>query len=232
MTCVEEFLEIVDLSASKWEFPSWDYGEDYIYFGAMRVSGFTADAGVALVFERSEYSVPEHVVQSAGTCLATFPVPVHLIVGNGIFIEYSNVEVALTDNKTSGKILASSRGRSFEIDLNKTSLIQGGYLEPDEDMPKPHSILFKICDTVPGDWLYSDPEYLITEFEMGQNAIRLFHLEEWQHLSLDEVYGSHIKPSSSPDIVALVEAVCNGSDSPQLMGTPNTSWRIQWPSHD
>lgn len=227
MTCVRNFLKIVDSSVYKGEFPAWDFEEDYALFGSMRVSGFHSDAGVALVFEHVECSMPESIVQSVAVCLATFPIPIHLVVGDAIFVGFDEFLDPQTEDTFFGTIRPTSRGRTFEIQLDKSELMQGGYLESEAEKPTLPSILFLICDTVPDDWLYSEPEFLIQEFEMGPGAKRLFFLEAWQHLSQEEVYHLELKPSSSPDIVALVEAVCQRNKSPKLTGVPNTSWRAQ-----
>lgn len=228
MNCIEEFLTIIDSSVNQGHFPTWDFDEGYVYVGSMRVSGFQSSRGVALVFEHVEYSVKEFVIQGVANCLATFPVEPYLIVGDAIHLNYYQMVDPQTDELFFGAVKATSRGQTFAVRLDKTELIQGGYLERGVEAPTLPAVLFKLCDTVPSEWLYSKPEFLVQGFAMGSDATRLFYVEEWQHLSLEDVYEEEIKPSSSPDIVALVEAACNGNTSPQLKGTPNTSWRKQW----
>jgi hypothetical protein len=229
MTCVKELLRTVDSSVYKGEFPAWDFDEEYAIFGSMRVSGFSSDAGVALVFEYVEYSILEDIIQSVAVCLATFPVPIHLVVGDAIFIGYEELLDPKTNDTFFGTIHPVSRGRTFDIQLDRSKLIQGGYLESEASKPSLSSILFMICDSIPTEWLYSKPDFIIQEFELGEDAERLFFTEDWQHLSHEEIYQLEIRPSTSTDIVALAEAVCQGSTFPTLKGVPNTTWRAHGP---
>jgi len=229
MTCKTELLNILDSSVSQGQFPSWDFNEDYHFVGAMRVSGFTMDSEVGLVFEYVEYSVMECAIQCVARCFATFSVAKQLVVGDAIFTRCEDLIDPNTGEFLVGLdvIQATSRGREFSISLEKARLIADKYLAPQADFIIPQSVLFQVCDSVPTDWLFCEPSYLIKAFEMGETAKRLFCLEEWQHLSLEEVYADMVKPSSSPDLVAIVDAVCTGNSSPELVGTRNTLWRAQ-----
>lgn len=222
-----DFLERLDSAAENFEFPAWECGGDNNFVGAMRTSGFTSDSGVALVFEKIEYSLDESAIQCVAFCFATFPVTKWLSIGEAVYLNLSDAETGEL-SISFGQVQVSSREQTFTVPFEKEELKAGGYLESKAEAPTPEALLFKICDTIPREWLFCEPDYLKQVFGMSLDTKRLFVCEEWQHLVIDELYeDEQVKPSSSPDIVAMVEALYSGNSAPKLIGTPNTSWRVQ-----
>ncbi|HSD84884.1 MAG TPA: hypothetical protein VLG46_13540, partial [Anaerolineae bacterium] len=163
-------------------------------------------------------------------CFATFPTVDWLQIGRAVYMasdEMNNPETG-EFSLGFGSVKVSSRGRAFTIPFERDELVRGGYLDSDAKAPTREALLFKICDTIPQEWLYSEESYLRQAFGMGTDTQRLFIVEAWEHPSVDEVYGDEIRPSQWPDIVALVEAVCTKKTKPKLTGIPNTSWRQRY----
>lgn len=227
MTCAKELLAALDAAARVGKFPVWIHDEENAVYGAMRVSGYRSAIGVCLIFEYIEYSVSEEMIQNVAVCLATFDIPTHLIIGDAITVDYSALLDPQSEDTHFGTIQVTSRGKVFDIKLDKKELIQEGYLESDATRPSVSSILFKICDEIPNQWLYNESAFLVDSFAMGHDAQRVFCLSEWRHPSLAEIYEEDRPPASFSNIVALVEAACRGKESPNVTGSPNTTWRTQ-----
>jgi hypothetical protein len=227
MSCAIDLLNNLDLASEDFEFPLWECGEENAIVGAMRVSGFTSKLGVGLVFERLEYSLKEGFIQCLAFCIATFPV--------GDWIQGVNsvqVNVRYQEDKEFtigfGEFQVNSRGQIFTVPLEREELISGGYLDSQAQAPTPEALLFKICDTIPKNWLFGESSDLKEIFGMDDTAERLFFTEEWEHPSFDEIYGDEqMKPSTSRDLVTMAEALCSRNPSPKFSDTSNTSWRVQ-----
>lgn len=222
MDCVKSLLAKLDSAAESYQFPGWECGEQSALVGAMRASGFASEAGAAIVFERFEHSLDEGVVQGVAYCIATFPVSEWVVVGRSVQV------LVRLDSKGRfpigfGTTEVTSRGRSFPVPLSRDELIAKSYLDPESDELSPRALLLAICEAVPGDWLFSDEGDLKDLFGMPDDARRVFAVEEWHHPSFEQVYGEMVKPSQIPDLAAMVEAVCSGNSSPELVGPPNTS---------
>jgi hypothetical protein len=226
MSCQTELLEKLDSAISQGNFPDWSLDEDYSITGAMRVSGYTSSSGLGLVFERVDYTVRQGVIECVTFCIGTFETEPGILSGKAVNIEVRN---SLGEFSVDfGTVKVPSRGREFDVNFERESLVNDGYLEPEAQVPTPEALLFKICDSLPKEWLFCEQNYLKEIFSMGKDAERLFFFEEWQHLTIEDVFEKEIKPSDSPDIVAMVEALCSGNATPKFIGTPNTSWREQW----
>ncbi len=226
MDCVNDLLTRLDRAFEDFEFPLWDCGEQNAVKATMRASGFVAGSGCALVFEDFEHSVKEGFIQSVAYCIATFSITTWIHVGESVLVSVRLSEAGELPFDF-GELGVTSRGRRFEVTLNRNELMSAGYLDPDATRPDEVSLLLKISDTLPRDWLFSDPGDLKKLFGMPEDARRLFVVEEWQHPTFEELYEDDLRPSENPDVRAMVEAVCDEDPSPVLLGTPNTSWRVQ-----
>lgn len=226
MTCLSDLLEKLDNSAENYEFPFWQCGEENAFVAKMRTSGFKAEAGVALIFEKFEYFISDSFIQSVATCISTFPIPIWVNIGESIKVNlrYSNADKFPVEF---GVLKVKSRGHEFSIPLEKDDLRAKEYLQSDAIELTPEAVLLKIEEVVPRDFLFSEPEYLKRVFNMDEKTQRIFVVEEWQHPLFDEIYNDGINPSEAPDIKAMAEALCQGSSTPQLVGKPNTSWQAQ-----
>jgi len=221
-----DLLQNLDIAHKEFRFPAWDCEQDFT--GAMRVSGYTSDSGVALVFEWVEFSMGDGIIVCMMRCFATFEVTPKIQYGRGIDIPYEDI----ADSET-GKFLVSfgtlefaSKGRTFTVPFERDDLVAGGYLDPEADEATPQALLFRVCDTIPPNWLFSEPDYIIAAYDLGPNANRLFTLQDWSHPSADDLYGyGEVRPSESPDIIAMVKAVFEGNPNPYLTGDRNTNWR-------
>ncbi|HBL12458.1 MAG TPA: hypothetical protein DD379_13835 [Cyanobacteria bacterium UBA11162] len=233
MNLQEILLNNLDRAAHQNQFPIWRDEEDLDFTGLMRVSGFRSSLGVALTFESIEYISAENIISSNLRCFATFPVAKWLCPGNGVYIPYE----AINDPETGefiadfGLMEVTSRGANFIVDLERDELIAGGYISEQSEHLTHQALLFKVCDTIPKDFLFSEPEFIKSEFGIELSSIYLFSIEEWEHPSI-EIYTEDKKPSTYRDIKMIVEAVCSGNSNPKLIGIPNTSWRIQYQDKD
>lgn len=225
MSCQTELLEKLDSAINQGNFPDWSLDEDYSITGAMRVSGYTSSSGLGLVFERVDYTVRQSVVECITFCIGTFETEPGVHSGEAVNIEVRNSVGEFSVGF--GTVKVPSRGREFNVDFARESLVNDGYLQPEAAAPTPEALLFKICDSLPKEWLFCEQNSLIEIFSMGKDAERLFFFDEWQHLTIEDVFEKEMKPSDSPDLVAMVEALCSGNPTPKLIGTPNTSWRVQ-----
>ena len=79
-------------------------------------------------------------------------------------------------------------------------------------------VLFHLCDALPRDALFSRPEELAASLGL-EGAKRLFSFDDWQHVTTEP-------PSSSPNLVAMVDALCDGEAPPPLTGRPNGDYRL------
>ena len=231
MSCSIDLLAAMDLACEKSQFPIWDCNEDYAFTGAMRVSGVTTAKGVGLVFEVIEYNVPEGGIQSVAYCISTFPTKTWRHFGNGIYIPDTDIRHVDTGEVSLGfsdVLKVTSRNQVSEILLEKNDLVLANPLNLESDKLVILSLLFKICDTLPRDYLFSTQDYLRDTFGFPSDVKTVFVMDEWEHPSI-EIYEEEATPSSYPDITALAQAVCVGNAIPELKGISNTSWRRQWP---
>lgn len=226
MDCVNELLTQLDLAAENFEFPLWECGEENAFVGKMRASGFTSNKGKAIVFEVFEYSIKEGFIQSIAYCIANFSISNWVSVGESIQL---NMRSSQTEKLPFGfgRIEVKSRERKFSILLEREELIAKDYLTPDAYELTVQAVILQICDVVHSDWLFSIPDYLIRTFSMCEDSRRLFVIENWQHPSFDELYSDENKPSDSPDIRAMVQALCSENSLPRLVNMANTSWQMQ-----
>lgn len=232
MTCQEDLLERLDLAIDDFEFPLWECGEESAVVGAMRASGFTSRLGVALVFERIEYSLKEDVIQCLTFCIATFPIHISIQVGEAVHLNIKTFESTQLPIDF-GQVEVRSRDHVFSLSFEKEELISQNYLAATEDQLTPECLLFKICDNTPKDCLFCEPDYLKESFEMDTDAKRLFCVDEWQHPSFDEIYGdAQLRAAGMPDVITMVEALCSNRASFELSEVPNTSWRVQCQSDE
>ncbi len=224
--CVEKLLNALDLAAAEFQFPGWECGEQNAVVGAMRAFGFTFPSGAALLFEQFGYSIKEDVLQSLAFCFATSPVAAWISPGEGPIVNLrpnDQGELWLPF----GEIEIVSRGRTFVVPFSKSELISEGYIDADASAPTPEALLFRICDVVPREWLFSRPEHLKRVFLDEQSRFR-FAIDSWRHPSFDDLYGdAERRPSGEPDICAMAEAICRNRQSVELTEVPNTSWRDQ-----
>ncbi len=234
MSCESDLLARFDQAVQNFEFPTWRCGEEGVIVGAARALGFTSSSGVGWVFEQVEYSGDEGVIQCTAFCIATFPVSTWLASGDGAFVSSKSLHDRQTGkwNVQFGELQVTSRDRTFSVPLDRDDLVAGGYLEAGAEAPTREAVLFKVCDTLPREWLFSGPDHLKETFEMPDDARLLFIVEDWEHPGLEDAYGDpSFKASALPDIVAMVRALCDGDPAVKLSGTPNTSWRARWPRH-
>ena len=227
--CALTLLARLDESVQDSQFQCWDCGDYTAITGAMRASGFASPAGVGLVFERFGYDYGEGNVQADAFCFATFPTADWVRVGEGLCVPRSEMNDPETGRFALGfgEVEVKSRGRAFVVDLSREGLVESGCLAAEAESPTWQAFVFRICDTVPRDWLFSEERHLRDAFGMGAEAHRVFVVEAWEHPAMDAVYGEEIRPSDCADIRIMVEAVCAGSSSPALSGRPNTHWRQQ-----
>lgn len=229
MTCEQELIQKLDEAAGRFEFQIWDKDTDYAFTGAMRASGFNSGSGAALIIEKVEYSFREQVIQCLAYAYATFPLTGWVRPGAALFVPRET----LVDPDTGrfqvdfGTFTAASRGREWPVLLEWDALASGAYLDPKASKLTPAALLFKLCDSLPAEWLFNTPDYLIQLFQLPADSRLVFALQEWKHPGY-EIYEEAARPSAYPDLVALVAAACSGAAEPQLGGAPNTSWRHHW----
>lgn len=228
MASREELLARLDQAAQLKHFPLWGRDADYGFTGAMRVSGYVAGPSLAIVFESVELSVGLGDIQTIVRCFATFPIDGWIHPAPKVLVPYDT----LIDPDTGqfalefGTVHVDGRDHEFVVSTDAEELISGGYLESGASALTPEAVLYRICDAVPHDQLFCDPEYIKRSFAIDQLAQRLFAVEEWEHPG-QEIYIADAKPTDYPDIVALADALATGDSSPKLSGKPNTLWRMQ-----
>ena len=226
MTCLSELSEKIDRAAENYEFPFWECGEENSLVAKMRASGFIANTGVAIVFEKFEYFIADGFIHSVANCISTFAVPTWVNIGDSIKVNLRCSESGEFPVQF-GVLQVVSHGQEFSVPLERDDLISKEYLPPNATEPTPEAVLMKICEVVPEDFLFSQSKYLKQVFHMDKTTSRIFVVEEWQHPSFDEVYSEGVSPSQSPDIRTMAEVLCQGISALQLTGQPNTSWQVQ-----
>ena len=95
------------------------------------------------------------------------------------------------------------------IALDRADLESGGYLERGAPALTPGALLFKICDAIPRDLLFSDDAHLKASYGLAGSATRVLDLYEWEHPTV-AIYESNVKPSESVDLQAIAKALCEG----------------------
>lgn len=220
--CITYLQQVMDQNIDK--FLGWDYDESYSIVGLMRATGYKAASGVALVFEKFEYDVKEIMIKPMAYCIATFPITNYYEYGEGL-------KILLDDYPTiPGKMEVESRGNVFQVMVDIEEMIQRGYLPSGSSKVSDESLLYKLCDTIPKDWLFSEVEHLKTIFKMPLDTQLIFMVDDWEHITTEEIIDLEeqdeaFRVSNLPDIEAMIESVCTGVP-PKLVGKPNTHWRI------
>ncbi len=232
MECEELLLQVLDSAAREFRFPIWAYNKDYAFTGALRLLGFASDSESTLVFERVDFDFRDGSIASIANCFSTSPSIDWYASTNGIFVPSDQLMDPDTGNFRLGfgTLRVESRGKFWDITLDRHQLIRDGYLEPKAERLTEAALLFRICDSIPQDWLFDEPNHIREIFGLNPNSRQLFALYQWEHPS-NEFYKGDADLSRYPDIRAMVTAVCSGNSSPKLKGIPNTSWRIQWPKY-
>ncbi|MDJ0747114.1 MAG: hypothetical protein QNJ32_27750 [Xenococcaceae cyanobacterium MO_167.B27] len=230
MKSTDKLLNQLDQAVSEFKFPIWDIDEDSSAItGAMRVSGFTSSSGIGLIFESIEYTKTENVIQCMVRCFATLPVRDWLESGDGIYVPYDD----MIDGET-GKFIVDFgtfdiviRDKKFNVNLDKTELINEGYIDNKSETLTKQALLFRICDTLPKDFLFSSLEFFKKAFELPEDTIILFSIDDWEHPSIEIYEDDDIKPSNYEDIRVMVTTLEEKRTKLDLKGTPNTSWKYQ-----
>lgn len=211
----------------------WDYGEEGTITAAARASGFVSNNGKAWVYEAFGYNEDEQSIQTEIICVATYDCD-WMHYGNGLHVPYEtlhDVETGLWKVEF-GTLEVFSHNKRYTIKLEKQDLVNNYHLSPDAKRPTPESVVFKLCDALPREALFSDDEYLARILHMGANARRLFTVENWEHPDMQDLYDETNREEfdmrSVPDVVSMVRALCEEDEQLVLNGTPNMDWHLRW----
>lgn len=239
---MNEWIAKTDTFAEDGEFPWWD-NANYTA-GAMRASGFVGTMGWALVFDVIAYGHRESCIQRK--IYAFGPGADHLgyvcwteLLDRSAFVEdldpntvRSRITGVVLRSDAPGRMIAEAPpsgvartctlkvlGHDVTFETDPTSLpgVHAPAVRPTRLSPN-EVALFRICDALPREVLFSPAGY-IAERVGVHGARRTFFYDDWQHVACSD------PPSSSPDIVAMVEALAAGEAPRSLAGRPNSTYR-------
>jgi len=239
---MNDWIAKVDAFAEEGEFPLWD-NANYTG-GAIRASGLLGPGGWALVFEVIAYGLRESAIQRK--IYAYGPGAKRLgyvdwteLLGRDAFVEdlgpntiRSRITGVVLRSDAPGRMIAEApaggvaractlkvldRDVTFETDPRTLPGVNAPAarlvrLSPNE------VALFRAVDALPREKLFS-PAGDIAQRVGAQGATRTFFYDDWQHVACCD------PPSSSPDMVAIVEALAAGLAPQSLPGRPNCTWR-------
>lgn len=224
MSCKQQLITIMDEAAVEYQFLGWECGDFSALTGKMRASGFNSAKGQALVFETFEYSTGEGIIQNMAYCYATFPIPTWVAPGNSGVLNVQNDNGEFGINF--GTIVFKSHSNEYAINLERSDMLAAGYLSSWNTPLSVDALLFKLCDTLPVNALFSSHKHLKQAFGMPADVEHLFIAHHWSHPSYYDLYGEReIMPSEMPDLARLAEAVCKSQKMLTPFENPNTDWR-------
>lgn len=226
MVSKTDLLLNFDAAVRKNHFQIWNVNESYYYTGKMRALGFTSKDGVGIVLETFGYDVRQGILHESIFLLGTLQRSKWMHYGNGVYVPSEELTEFVEAKRPSTLFKATSRERVFEVFIDQAKLKKEGYWGETYETPAIQMLLFKLCDDIPNEWLFSEVSYIQETFEMPSDTKWEFCIYEWEHPSI-AVYLEDIPVSTFVDIQAMAEAVCTGKPL-QLIGTPNTYWRMHF----
>lgn len=228
MDCKEILIRKLLTAVDQFEFSTWENGElGAGPTGAMRISGMVAESERFFIIENVENTVEEGgIIQNVVKIVGKPDIKEWVRIGNGI-------SLVITDDKGNfdvqfGELLVPTRGKTRTLKLDRKELIEGGYLPAKAKKLTETALLYKVVDSIPKDLLFSTLEGLKELFGLPAGTQRLFVTETWRHPTSEDIYGGRrLSPTDFPDLMEMVDALCEGRTKLNLPDEPTTDWRYQ-----
>lgn len=227
MDCRTKLIEEMQRAADQYQFPTWEDGEIGPPTGAMRASGIVTEDERFFIFEKVENSVDEGgIIQNVVMIVGKPDIREWVRIGNGISLEINDDQGKF--DVQFGILPVLTRGEPLTLKLDREELIEGGYLPAKARKLTGTALLYKVVDSIPRDLLFSTLKGLKELFGLPEGTQRLFVTETWHHPTTDDIYGEgELKPTDFPDLLEMVDALCEGRTKLNLPDEPTTDWRYQ-----